>query len=172
MHVWEPIRFPTRSQLDWLNMHTLTNPGTEHNFRSLKIFIFLELKTAFDLVNHAVLWLCPSWSVLDQFISLIQSLCTNSPSRTRAHGDLLEFTTGSRVRPGCLFSSFLFEIVMEMEMKIVLSSCKDSGTDICLDNKTIWIGISRRCLLSKVFSRFQILLFNKSITLFRFLQLK
>lgn len=103
-----------------------------HTYRRPTITVFLDLKAAFDSVDRDVLWRCLSLKGVPQkFITLLQSLYSNSCSRVRAYGELSsEFTTLSGVRQGCPISPFLFNFVIDLLMETALSGCENSGIDV------------------------------------------
>jgi hypothetical protein len=102
-----------------------------HTFNRPTIALFLDLKAAFDSVDRSSLWHCLSLKgVPPNFISIIQSLYSNSRSRVRAYGNFsTEFTTVSGVRQGCPLSPFLFNFVIDTIFDTALSSCDDSGIE-------------------------------------------
>lgn len=110
------------------------------HMRALCRFInpaFPDMKSAFDSVDCAILWHCPSLKgVPEKCISLIQSLYANNRRRVHAYDDLSpNFIMGSGVRQNCLLSSFLFHFVIEMAMEIALFSTENDGLDIFSNRK-------------------------------------
>ena len=103
-----------------------------HTSRRPTIFVFLDLKAAFDSVDRLALWRCLSLKgVPEKFINIIRSLYANSRSRVRAYGNVSpEFTTTSGVRQGCPLSPFLFNFVVDTLLENALSSCEDSGIEL------------------------------------------
>ncbi|CAH8619115.1 unnamed protein product [Schistosoma guineensis] len=103
-----------------------------HTFRRPTIVVFLDLKAAFDSVDRKVLWECLSLKgVPKKYINLIKALYSNTTGRVRAYGELSsELTTSSGVHQGCPPSPFLFNFVVDVLLKITLSSSDFPGVEL------------------------------------------
>lgn len=67
---------------------------------------------------------------------IFQSLCANNRSQFRAWDDLsLEFTIRGSVHLGRFLSPFVFNFIVKLTIKMVLSSYENIGVDICSDGK-------------------------------------
>ncbi|KAH9594332.1 Innexin inx2, variant 4 [Schistosoma haematobium] len=103
-----------------------------YTFRRPTMVVFLDLKAAFDSVDHEVLWQCLSLKgVPKKYINLVKALYSNTTGRARAYGELSsELITSSGVRQGCPLSPFLFNCVADVLLEITFSSSRFPGVEL------------------------------------------
>ena len=86
-----------------------------HTYHRATIYVFLDLKAAFDLVDPLELFnLFLTLGVPAKYANALKSRYAHTSRKIRAYGQLSRtFNTTSGVRQGCLISSFLFNFVID-----------------------------------------------------------
>ena len=82
-------------------------------------FCFIEYAKAFDCVDHNKLWkILKEMGIPDRLTCLLRNLYTGQEATVRTrHGTTDWFQIGKRVHPGCILSSYLFNLYAEYIMR-------------------------------------------------------
>ena len=86
-----------------------------HTYHRATIYVFLDLKAAFDSVDRLELFnLLLTQGVPAKYVNILKSMYAHTSGKVRAYGQLSRtFNTTSGVRQGCPISPFLFNFVID-----------------------------------------------------------
>ena len=114
---------PNRSTIDHISALRLLVEKAREYRQGRELFIaFIDLRAAFDTVDHASLWkILKILGTPPKMLHLLQQLYTDAKSCVRIGGtDSAEFTINSGVRQGCVAAPDLFNCVIDYIMSKVV----------------------------------------------------
>ena len=120
----------------------------KHERKNLLYVGFIDLENMYDRVTREVLWqVLRMYDVAGKLFNGIKSMYVDSLACVRVKGGKSEwFRVDSRVRQGCIMFPWLFNVYMDVEVKMEMGRRGESGDYLASCMQMIWFCVVIRRL--------------------------